>query len=162
MENEERDTKHQARSKLIAWPDDGFFLEGSNAGLEEDNPALHQYRQAATRLAPPTVALICLYRTRNGFSLEPTCDSATVDLSREPDRDMTRQLLSRKVDVMDYRAVRCFAGQSPPSGWCANPWLRQARAVGFSEGGEYQPENENWKLRLDRRLGLMIEEEKDV
>ncbi|MCL4531207.1 MAG: CRISPR-associated helicase Cas3', partial [Chloroflexi bacterium] len=60
MEEAERKAKSQAQSKLIPLPDDEFMPEQSNAGLEEDNPALHEYRQAATRLAPPSITLICL------------------------------------------------------------------------------------------------------
>lgn len=162
MGSRERKAKSQARSKLIARPDEEFFLEESNAGLEEDNPNLHQYRQAATRLAPPTITLVCLNKTPRGLALDSTQDSATVDLTQEPDREMTQKLLNRKVDVMDYDVVKYFADQQPPSGWRENPWLRYARAVEFSEGGVYQPEGEKWKLRLDRKLGLIIEEEKNV
>jgi len=158
MENTERKAQSQARSKLISPPDDEFMLEQSNAGLEEDNPALHEYRQAATRLAPPSITLICLYKTPNGLALDRQTDSTTIDLSQEPDRALTPALLNRKVEVADYRVVKYFANQEPPTGWRKNAWLRFARAVDFSEGGEYSPNDEKWKLKLDRKLGLIVED----
>ncbi len=158
MENAERKAKSQAQSKLISMPDNDFMLEQSNAGLEEDNPVLHEYRQAATRLAPPSITLICLYTTPNGLALSQQLASPTVDVSQEPDRAMTRSLLNRKVEVADYRVVKYFANQEPPTGWRKNPWLRFARVVDFSEGGEYLPKDENWKLRLDYKLGLIVED----
>ncbi len=158
MEKEERKAKSQAQSKLISMPDNDFMLEQSNAGLEEDNPVLHEYRQAATRLAPPSITLICIYKTPNGLVLSQQSTSPTVDLSQEPDRANTRSLLNRKVEVADYRVVKYFANQEPPTGWRKNPWLRFARVVDFSEGGEYLPKDEDWKLRLDHKLGLIVED----
>jgi len=158
MEKAERKAKSQAQSKLISMPDDDFMFEQSNAGLEEDNPVLHEYRQAATRLSPPSITLICLYKTPNGLALNQQSNNAMIDLSQEPERAMTRALLNRKVEVSDYRVVNYFANQEPPTGWRKNPWLRFARVVDFSDGGEYLPKDENWKLRLDYKLGLSVED----
>jgi CRISPR-associated endonuclease/helicase Cas3 len=159
MEDEQRKAKREARGKLIPWPNDADLLEEPSACLEEDNPELHRYRQAATRLAPPSITLICLYKTPRGLALDVRPDSLVVDLTQELDFQVTRTLYSRKIEVSDYRLVKYFAAQPIPSAWRENPWLRHARAVELGEGGVYSPTEERWRLKLDHKLGLVIEDQ---
>ena len=85
MEDEQRKAKREARGKLIPWPNDSELLEEPSACLEEDNPELHRYRQAATRLAPPSITLICLHKTPHGLALGVGPDSPVVDMTQELD-----------------------------------------------------------------------------
>jgi CRISPR-associated endonuclease/helicase Cas3 len=156
MEADQRKARREANSKLITMPDDWELLERPNACLEEDDPELHTYRQAATRLASPSITLICLHRTAHGLALNPEPDSPTVDIEQEPNSDTTRALFSRKISVMDPRLIKYFAGRPVPEAWRENPWLRYARLVEFEKGGVYRPENETWTLKLDRKLGLVM------
>ena len=159
MEDDQRKAKREARGKLIPWPNDADLLEEPSACLEEDNPELNRYRQAATRLAPPSITLICLYKTPRGMALDAGPGSPVVDLAQGLDFPGTRTLYSRKIEVSDYRLVKHFAAQPTPPAWHESPWLRHARAVELKEGGVYSPDEEKWRLRLDHKLGLVIEDQ---
>jgi CRISPR-associated endonuclease/helicase Cas3 len=158
MEKRERSTRIEADSKLIPPPNDKYLLERSNACLDEDNPELHKYRRAATRLAPPSITLICLHRSSRGLALDRSPDSLLVDLNQKPDWEATKALFSRKIDTSDYRLVKYFADQCVPAKWEKNAWLRHAHPVIFKDGCCY-PEGVSFYLELDPKLGLMVKEE---
>jgi CRISPR-associated endonuclease/helicase Cas3 len=154
----QRKAENEAQRKLIVTPDAVDFLEHPNAGLEEDNPDLHSYRRAATRLAPPSVTLICLHRTPDDrLSLDPEPGSPIVDVDCEPDWPTTRELVNRKVEVSNYDLVTYFVSRQAHKYWRDNAWLRHARLVVF-KGGEGECEDAPFVLRLDRKLGLYMED----
>jgi CRISPR-associated endonuclease/helicase Cas3 len=155
MEKRERRARREADSKLIPLPNDKYLLERSNARLDEDNPELHKYRRAATRLAPPSITLICLHRTSHGLALDPNPDSSLVNLDQKPDWETTKALFSRKIDTSDYRLVKYFADQPVPDKWEKNAWLRHTRPVVFEDGDCYL-NGVSFYLELDPTLGLIV------
>jgi CRISPR-associated endonuclease/helicase Cas3 len=160
MEQKQRKARREASSKLVPEPHKRDLLERPNACLEEDDPEMHKYRRAATRLAPPSITLICLHQMPHGMALDPQSHSPTVDISQKLDPETTRALFSRKIQVSDYRLVKHFADCSVPSTWEKNAWLRHARLVKF-EGGVYCPQDEPWLLKLDRKLGLIVQSKEE-
>jgi CRISPR-associated endonuclease/helicase Cas3 len=157
MEKTRQENWLKARQKLIQPPDSADLLTSPITRLDEDNPELHSFMRAATRLALPSITLICLHKTQNGqLAFDPESDSASVDLVTAPDFAQTRLLMARKVDVTNYELVRYFSDQKPPESWKDSTWLRYARLVVF-EGGTFAPTDKPWKLILDRKLGLVFE-----
>ncbi len=151
--------KSEADKNLIVSPTAIDFLEHPNADLEEDNPDLHRYRQAATRLSPPSVTLICLHRARDGkLLLDPESKGLVVSIEDEPDQAMVRELVNRKVEVSNHDLVSYFVLREVPKTWRNIAWLRHARLAIFREGGVCEYDDMPFALKLDRKLGLYMED----
>jgi CRISPR-associated endonuclease/helicase Cas3 len=163
MEKDRKENSVKARQKLIPSPENSELLTTPITRLDEDNPELHAFMRAATRLALPSVTLICLHKTSDGkLALDPEPGSAFIDLETAPDFEQTRLLMARKVEVTNYKLVEYFSDQQPPKSWKESPWLRYARCVEFEkvEGldvGVFQAPGKPWKLILDRKLGLVFD-----
>jgi len=149
----------QAKKNLIAWPDDEDVLSAGNRQLDEDNPELHEAWRALTRLARPSVTLVCLHRQADGrITVEPEGKTA-LDLAQEPGRQTTTLLAQHSVTVSHYPTAKHFLAQEPPEGWRKHALLRYYRAAIFVEG---RCECGDTVLILDRRKGLIIEKKEDV
>ncbi len=76
FEQEIAKDEYKARSNLIASPKTsetpGEFLARFSQQLEEDNPEAHQALQALTRLAEPSVQVVCLLQTPEGCVISQT------------------------------------------------------------------------------------------
>lgn len=155
MEEKQAEAEHQAHTKLVRPPDDRNLLFSPITGLDEENPELHTYLRAATRLSPPGVTLICLHRLHNGLALGSHPDSQKIDLETPPDLLTTRALFSRKIEVTKWLLVEHFTKIAAPEGWQKSPWLRHARCVEFTND-IYKPDGETWFLKLDPKLGLVF------
>ena len=146
-----------AKKNLILSPSDEDVLRQSNLQLQEDKPDLHKAFRALTRLARPSITLVCLHDGRpNGVAIDPNGEEL-VDLESPPDNDTTGQLLQRTVSISDYRVVKHFAKQEPPEGWQKHSLLRYYRPAVFSEGRF--PLDGNLSLILDPELGITVQKE---
>jgi CRISPR-associated endonuclease/helicase Cas3 len=149
----------QAEKNLIAWPDDEDVLSAGNRQLDEDNPELHEAWRALTRLARPSVTLVCLHRQADGrITVEPEGKTA-LGLAQEPGRQTTTLLAQQSVTISNYPTVKHFLAQEPPEGWRKHALLRYYRAAIFVEG---RCECGDTLLTLDRRKGLIIQRKEDV
>jgi CRISPR-associated endonuclease/helicase Cas3 len=162
MKKIQQENWRMARQKLILPPDNSDLLTTPITRLDEENPELHSFMRAATRLALPSIALICVHKTSDGcLALDPEPGSALINLGTVPDFAQTRLLMARKVEVTNYELVKYFSEQQTPKGWAKSPWLRYARCVEFEkkeglEGSVFQVPGKPWKLILDRKLGLVF------
>ena len=158
MEREIERDMFRAKGNLIDSPDSpgtpDEFLERFSKNLDEDNPEVHQALQALTRLAEPSVQVVCLMRTPEGYRLRS--GGQTVDLKAKPDAALIRAFLRRAMTLTDKRVVFSILQDErlKPPGWKENAALRYHRALIFTEGavtvGRYV-------LRLDPELGLTID-----
>lgn len=144
----------QARGNLIAWPHDEDVFSMRNKQLDEDNPELHETWRALTRLARPSITLVCLHRRADGLLTLESEGQTPVDLTRQPDRGLAIELWEHSVAVSDYRVVRHFLAEEPPAGWLKSASLRYCRAAIFEHG---RCECQDAVLTLDRRKGLIID-----
>ena len=161
----ERDMNHaesEALKRLIGEPDRGDLLDGSNAGLEEDDPQLSNFRRAATRLAPPSVTLICLRGSPENPWITKDGQVVAVNLHQEPRHEEIILLANQQIESSDYRLVQHFLAKEPPVGWKNTAFLRYARPAFFDDMGQYLAEGEDWILVLDDDLGLMITEKEGI
>ncbi|NLF15088.1 MAG: CRISPR-associated helicase Cas3' [Anaerolineaceae bacterium] len=153
----ERRDKQQyiARRNLIPSPEDEDVLGAANRQLDEDNPELHEAWRALTRLAPPSVTLVCLHEQNGRVTLDEE-GLVPIDLAQLPDQQMTKALARRSVGVSNYRVVQHLLAQEPPEGWREHPMLRYHRAAIFRQG---RCEAGGQSLVLDPKLGLLVERE---
>ncbi|MEN6480246.1 MAG: CRISPR-associated helicase Cas3' [Anaerolineales bacterium] len=158
MQRERREMEFEAARRLIATPDRNDLFEEGTAGLEEDDPELSDFMRAATRLSPPSITLVCLRGSLTAAHVETSGGGVTVNLTQTITHDLVIALANQRVESSDYRLVKHFVAQDPPSGWRKNAFLRYARPVFFDENGRYAPEEETWQLILDNQLGLYVAE----
>jgi CRISPR-associated endonuclease/helicase Cas3 len=153
---EERRAKSEgvAAQLAIKPPDyEGDLLRDFNRELEEDAPELHPTLQALTRLSPPNVTLICLYRTPSGLRTGPDAPGV-VDVRHKPNLDEVRGLLRCSVNVSHHGLVRHFQGRPAPSGWRDNALVRHHRLAELDGAGTLVADGH--MVRLDPELGMVI------
>lgn len=129
---------------------------------EDDDPETHKTLRAATRDGDPSVTVICLCKYQNQIYLiddKGNADTSqpTLDLSAEPTSVLTRKLVKLSLPISNRALFSALCQEKTPSGWRKSPLLRHSRALIF-EGGITNVNG--YRLRLDRKLGLIIEKEK--
>ncbi len=147
------DEKKEAENRYILPPGaDALLDEIMHHRLDEDNPTLHPSLRALTRLASPSVTIICLWGTllqaRAGRDEEP------LDLTRPPDVANIEKLLQRSVTLTRHAVVKHFAQVTHPA-WQKVALLRQCHPVFFDDDGVAQVGSQ--RLRLDDDLGIVYE-----
>jgi CRISPR-associated endonuclease/helicase Cas3 len=121
--------------------------------LEEDNPELHQRLQAVTRLADPSVQVVCLFGDPARPSLDATGHHCT-DLGAKPAPTHAKDLMNRSLSVSDRRLVGSLAELETPEGWAKHAMLRFHKPVVFDASG--RADLKGWLLELDPALGFRI------
>lgn len=163
------DEATQAVNRVVPWPWTGTDLREltaiSNGGaLAEDDPSVHRYLRAQTRLGDESVALVCLLDDGHGVRAcgdPPGTDLPPNALDAAPDHDITRRLLRAVVGVSDRGLVPTLRATPTPPGWARHPLLRDARAVTFLPDPSGTPDAwhatvDALTLHLDRRQGLTV------
>ncbi len=155
MSNEMSQQQFKAKANLVLHstePDVLTALCHFNQELEEDKPAIYSSLQALTRLAPPSVRVVCLYR-RDGHAFLDEKGQESVDLSAVPTRETAKHLLRRSLSISDKRVLFHLAAQEPPAAWKQSSALRQHRVLLLEDR---QATTGKWAIRLDSELGLLI------
>jgi CRISPR-associated endonuclease/helicase Cas3 len=120
---------------------------------EEDAPDFHVAHQALTRLAEPSVSIVCLY----GDEARPSFDREgrdALDPRARPDLALAARLLGRSVQVADRRALEALLARQVPSGWRDCALLRHHHLVTLDAAGG--ADLDRWRLLLDPEVGLEI------
>ncbi len=158
MQRHEEQHVYKARTKLVPAPQADNLLTQGSLALEEDSPELHEAFQALTRLIPPGVSLVCLHRTAAGLTLETDDSGPVVDLTQEPEPDLTKRLARYTLNVTHQPVVQHFLAQPVPIGWRDHPLLHNHRAVIFTDG-LCPLAGTPYTLRLSHEIGLEVEKE---
>ena len=153
--DEQRAKDEGIAAQLVIKPPDyeGDLLRDFNRELEEDAPELHRTLQALTRLSPPNVTLICLYRTADGLRTRPG-EERTIDIRRKPTLDDAREFLRYSLSVSHPALVRHFLDRPAPPGWRGTALLRHYRLAELDATGVLAADG--CTLRLDPELGAVI------
>ena len=156
MENQMRNEESEARLNLVqkhntTEPLD--FLSHLNRELEEDDPNIHHSLQALTRLADPSVQVVCLHKSSDGDHLYEN-DGVPLDINKVPQGGTVNALLKRSMTITDKRVVFELIDWKPPQAWKECPALRHHRLLEFENG---LAKVDKYLLRLDEELGLCIE-----
>lgn len=135
-----------------------FLLQAFNADLADDeDPAIHPTLRAATRDGRPSIQVVCLCATPEGW--QPWGCDLRLTPETVPTHTQTQALLRAAVPVSTpglYQALQVLA---PPPGWRHHPHLRYTRAVVFAHNTtEVGP----YVLTLDETLGLLITRKETV
>ena len=146
--------KREAELRWLRGPRyDGQLWRYTEDPREEDAPDFHQAHQALTRLAPPTVQLVCLYGTLDAPAFDPA-RTEPVPNERQPGVAVVRRLLECAVPVAHRGVVPLLLAQRPPAGWQRSSLLRHCRLVVLDGAGRTTVGR--YDLRLDDEVGLEI------
>jgi CRISPR-associated endonuclease/helicase Cas3 len=159
-----------AEARLVPWPWTSSDLHDlttmpNGGALAEDDPTVHQFLRAQTRLGDEAVALVCLLNDGDGVRAcgDPIGTHLPADaFDTAPGQDATQRLLRAVVGTTDRGLVPTLRAMPAPRGWACHPLLRDARALTFQPDPSGTPDA--WfatvgahALRLDRRQGLTVE-----
>jgi CRISPR-associated endonuclease/helicase Cas3 len=168
MAKDELGMKVKARKRLVAKPDYEDLLWGDNAGLEEDDPTVHETFQALTRADRPGISVVCLHRVADKLCLEPDDPSTVFDPAVKLDKAMARELARHAASVRHFDPTVERALLEPSDAQSKNilaKWRRVAalryHRVAIFENGVCRLVGTNYVLRLNKRnqLGLQIVKE---
>lgn len=146
--------KVEAEGRYIHRPAAAMSLYSFTANpLEEDNPEAHAKLRAVTRLADPSVDVVCLYGDLSQPFLEWGA-THPIDLQSPPSSALVTALLHRSLSLSDWRLVPLLCREPTPRGWANNPMLRYHRVLFFTRDG--RATFAGFKLELDAELGFRV------
>lgn len=160
-EKKERKAIYEAALQLITTPNDEDLLYQKNSNLNEDDPTVNVAFRAMTRLAEPSVSLICLHRINGKLLLEPDDETNPLNDTIKPDRELAKELLKHSVNLQHYAVVKHFSEKETNvswKGWKEVAALKYAVPIAF-EDGRCKLEGTKYTLVLDRQTGLVIQKE---
>ena len=160
MRKEQKSIEGKAQEYLVLPPGNKYMLEQSIRQLEEDDPTVHKSFQARTRDIAPGVALVALFETEQGLSLEPD-RSRPVALDQAPSPEAVALIDRYVINVQHWAALNHFVEQEPPPTWRKQVRLRYCRPVILgADGYRFSAGGRSFVIRLSRELGLQIMEDK--
>ena len=152
--------RSEAENRYIKWPGfSGPLSKIVSDPREEDNPGIHQAHQALTRLAEPTVNVVCLYGKRSECFLENRYITP-LHFDIQPGAETIEQLLSRSVTISHHGLTEIIINNVEselPQILRQEPLLRHHRILYFDENGQCR--FQGFLLHLDDDRGLVIEKE---
>jgi CRISPR-associated endonuclease/helicase Cas3 len=166
LENEKGKDEYQGKIRVIFKPKVKKPLDKLAGHLrQEDAPELHPAAQAVTRLALPSIGLICLW----GDVTNPSFDregKKLYDITHAPDVMTTECLLRRSLTVTHFGLIRRLGDPNAPgasaylpAGWKTSSLLRPYRLLVFDPraGSAVVGTDDNAiALRLEDGRGLLI------
>jgi CRISPR-associated endonuclease/helicase Cas3 len=139
-------SKDIARQLLVARPQDPSDLveEFNSQLLDDEDPQAHKTVKAATREGDPSITVVML--------------PADTVLTPEPTVSEVRRLLDSSVKLSHKALFQAFLqnGEAPEQ-WKKNAHLRHARLLRLDDRNSGYVGN--YRLTLDKQLGLVIENE---
>jgi len=145
----------QAQFRYILSPnyvDD--ILEDSNPELIEDDTEVHKSLRAATRLADPTITLVCLFGQGDRVLLHPE-EAIPLNLNEKPGQETTEALLRRSV-TLSHRGLVAWLIRNGyrPEGWQKHPLLCRCRLLILDASNSWR--GGNYELRVVPQEGVVI------
>ena len=160
MERSRDDYRRKAEGVMVPHPSCGLAevidpvtLDNTSRQLYDDeDPKVHETVRAATRLGDPAIRVVCCGTMESGLSLAP-------DVPAGASPKQVKKALDFSVSVGNRTLFHALLSQPPPPEWRKQAALKYCRRLEFV-GGETQLAG--YRLRIDRKGGLMFEKEGDA
>jgi CRISPR-associated endonuclease/helicase Cas3 len=154
MTKDREKAKAEAESRYIHRPAAAMSLCSFTANpLEEDNPEVHAKLRAVTRLAEPSIDVVCLFGDLSQSFLDRDA-THPVDLQSPPSPALVTALLHRSLSLSDWRLMPSLCREPPPRGWTNNPMLSFHRVLFFTRDGSAT--FAGFTLELDAEFGFRV------
>jgi CRISPR-associated endonuclease/helicase Cas3 len=124
--------------------------------LKEDDPEIHKMLVASTRLAPPSVSLICLFETPNGLALDEE-GLQMIDIAKQPTDEEVHALLDNSISLSNKRIVEHLLQERVPESWKRSSLLNRYRAIVFQKDDmseRYIYKSGNIYIIHDKNIGI--------
>jgi CRISPR-associated endonuclease/helicase Cas3 len=124
--------------------------------LKEDDPEIHKMLVASTRLAPPSVSLICLFETPNGLALDEE-GLQMIDIAKQPTDEEVHALLDNSISLSNKRIVEHLLQERVPESWKRSSLLNRYRAIVFQKDDmseTYIYKSGNIYIIHDKNIGM--------
>lgn len=160
LKNAEGEKKRKAGKFLVPEPSKSRYLE-ANAGLEEDDPTMHDAFRAQTRDIDLSLTVICFHKKPDGQIgvYNEAGNFVSIDLDGDLSSRQTRLLLQNAISIQHKGIVSPLLDQEIPDSWKQEASLRYCRYLIFEDG--ISREVANYTLFLTPELGLSIIKQED-
>ena len=152
--------RSEAENRYIKWPGfSGLLSKIVSDPREEDNPGIHQVHQALTRLAEPTVTVVCLYGKRSEYFMDNR-HLTPLHFDIKPSAETMNQLLKRSVTISRRGLTEIIINNVEnelPQILRQEPLLRHHRVLYFDENKRCKIQG--FLLNLDDERGLVVEKD---
>jgi CRISPR-associated endonuclease/helicase Cas3 len=138
---EKQDVEIQGRRFLIQSPHDGDIIMDENLKLDEENPDIHQTLKANTRLAPPSVTIVCLM------------EESEIEIPSTNEKQYIFSLIKKSISLSYKGCISDFPEDMIPANWKKVSLLRYCRAV-ILQNSEYKAKNRT--IILHEELGIVL------
>jgi len=160
MEAERKADSKAGRTFLVATPTyEDNILNKFNQQLEEDNPDVPKDRQACTRLAEPSIALVILYEIGCTLYLDPAGKQG-VSIAKRPMLEDAKKFLNNAVTIQNQGCYWHYVKQAPPPAWQKSGLMRFHRVVRVDGAGKALPGE--YPLLVDQSLGIEFPKPKEA
>ena len=154
-QDEENDARIAAQWR-ISWPGtSGELGEIMRTVLEDEDADANPAVRAQTRLADPTVTVVCHRGPFRRATFEPSGPELNL---AEPNRELVRVCLENSVSISQRNVVNDLLKDGPPKPWAKNSFLRSMRCIELDGTGG--PAGRDWRLVINPELGVRIESTK--
>jgi len=127
------------------------ILRQWNRQLEEDNPDVAEQLRAQTRLAGPSVNIVCLHSADGKLYLNPEC-TIQCSLHCQPDQNTAKEFYRTSINLSYYGCQDDFPETEVPGAWKKTALLRHSRVLVFVNRRASKPSRE---FVFDDELGLV-------
>jgi CRISPR-associated endonuclease/helicase Cas3 len=150
--------RKMAVNQIIRDPDGSVpYYKIGESQLEEDDPVVHKFRRAQTRLIGPSLRVVLLKKGEYSYYKKE------IQKKKSAQRDyiskqLKKWLLERTVNITNYLAIQILQNIKVPAEWETDSHLRYSRLVSLDEvsGSHIIEINNSLKLELNQELGLLI------
>lgn len=160
----EQDDKLTAEYKLLPEPSDEDFFNDFSVFLEENTREAQESLQNLTRITSPSVNVICLYKSKEKYYLDPE-KTKIIDLNEKPDLGLAKMILDYKIRISHYQIFRYFSekGNSIPKSWRKNRLVHNVHHVILEKdnNNEYFFRANQYRVLINKKLGLYIKKEEE-
>ncbi|XWX05447.1 CRISPR-associated helicase Cas3' [Aggregatilineales bacterium SYSU G02658] len=154
LKNQRDKQQYVAKINLISKPTDNFLSITVYDDTSTDDEEAGKPSSVTTRLAAPSVRIICLHQFGSVLSFDPD-ELIPCHLDNRPDAALIREMMRYSVVVQSRRVRKVLMQQEQKAEIAHVAQLHNARIVTFEQGIAHI--GDGLRLRLTKELGLVIE-----
>lgn len=144
----------EAKQRVLLSPDEADPFRLGLAWLQEDAPTIHESLQAQTRLARPSVAIVCAQYDRGTLRL---ITGEEIEPTEQPSPTLARAIRCASVAIQRWEWYQALVGEEAPEGWRKSAMLRDLRLAVFDDD-VLRRIGLNTEIILSTELGIYIRE----
>jgi len=160
LQNKREKISKMAINQIIRDPDGVVpFYKISESHLQEDDPTVHEFQRAQTRLMRPSLSIIFLKRDEKSY-YEQKLQEIRTSPTRFFSKEFKKWLLERIINVANYPVIKAMDYTNVPTEWENDNHLRYNKLIVLDNSSKKDLGN-GFILELDDKLGLLIKKNRE-